>query len=273
VLVRKGYVLLGSDHPSASRKRAGASESSLEGRASRQLDRIADRGLELGRRVLGPDDPALTGLLRRKAASLRFLGRFTEAAARRTTTRCEFSNVPCAPNHPDLALTRVHAAVNLIRLSEYERGSACSSRRFPRIRLELGAETIDYARALTAEGEYRVHMGDVGRARALLEESLALHRRLGTDGFQELARLFARSERCFSGTGWPQEGERCFEEALTTYERIYPPHHVEVGIAKHQMANALHVTGEFRSRGSNGARGSRGVSARSGLRRRPKAIA
>ncbi|HET9251352.1 MAG TPA: CHAT domain-containing tetratricopeptide repeat protein [Candidatus Eisenbacteria bacterium] len=235
--------LLGSDHPALLGSFvAQANRAWLEGRLDSSVA-IADRGLDLGRRVLGPSHPMLASLLRRKAANLRFGGRFTDAASAYDEA-IRILETALRPNHPELAATYIVAAVNLIRLSEYERVESYFDRAIPIMRAEIGSETLTYARALAAEGEFRAHMGDIARARTLLEESLALHRRLGTKG-SALGAALRNLGSVLLWNGWPQEGRTYFEEALKEYESTYPPGHVEIAISKLSMANALHVTEQF----------------------------
>ena len=239
--LRRQRAIHGNDHPSVANTLGLVGSLRLRQGRPRDAEPFQREVLSIRQRVLGPGHPDIARSLDQLAIALDRQGRAEEARlfAERAL---EIRRRVLGPRHSDIAATLMNLATIAYRTGDLE-GALVRQLESLAIYRESFDEHPHLAHALANAGVILRDLGRYGEARPMLDESLAMRRKLSGDQHTNVAvsRLYlATLERM---TRRLPAAEDQYREALAIFQSRLPDGHARIAEAKMGLGATLLLSG------------------------------
>ena len=205
---------------------------------------LVERGIEIQRRVLGPEHPNTLLSMYRLACILRDDGHLAEAEKLSQET-LEVQRRVVGPEHPDT----VRSMANLAIVFAYE-GRYAEAEKLDRQILETEQRVLgpDHPNTLLSMNNLAAELADSGRyaeAEKVLHETLDIQQRVLGPDHPDTLRSMSNLANTLRDEGRDAEAEKLFRETLEIQQRVLGPEHRETLTSKLNLAVTLSHEGHY----------------------------
>jgi CHAT domain-containing protein/Tfp pilus assembly protein PilF len=205
---------------------------------------LAERGLEIRERVLGPEHPVVVAIANNLAILYQLIGNYTKAESlfQRTLTIKEKA---LGPEHPDVARLLNNLAFLYKSRGNYTKAESLYLRALTILERAPGPEHPDVANTLSNLAFLHKSRGNYAKAEPLYKRALTIMEKAVGLEYSDVASALNNLAILYRNRGDYAKAEPLYERALTIMERALGPEHPDTTSALNNLAIVYRVRGEY----------------------------